>query len=244
MNDPGYVCCPLCGGDWNPKGGCKACGSPIAVEIRLNKLQASLAAEADVPSVSVQTGPSIGWRERFRTELRSFLLECNADKEAIDTTPHRFLNALEEMTKGYSDDPEEILSKQFEEKSDEVVISRHIEFTSLCEHHLLPFVGTADVGYIPGETGRVVGLSKLARLVDCFAQRLQMQERMCREIADALMAHLQCRGAAVVVRAHHSCMGCRGVRKSSAEMVTSCMRGLFRDDVAARAEFLNLCGRG
>lgn len=146
-----------------------------------------------------------------------------------------------EMTLGYQEDPKEILSRTFDEKSDEVVILRGIEFTSLCRHHLLPFSGTADVGYLPGETGKVVGLSKLARLVDCFARRLQLQERMTRQIAESLMGHLNARGAAVVVRAKHSCMACRGVKKASATMVTSCCLGAFREDGRLRSEFLTLC---
>lgn len=154
-------------------------------------------------------------------------------------TPMRVVRSLVEMTSGRDTDIEEILSTTFEEQCDEMVLVRNVEFTSLCEHHLLPFTGSADVAYIPSD-GKVVGLSKLARLVDAFAQRLQVQERMTREIADALVDHLDPLGVGVVVRAHHSCMGCRGVKKPSAEMVTSAVRGVMKDDPRARAEFLDL----
>lgn len=163
-------------------------------------------------------------------------------RDGLIDTPKRVLKAFKEMTSGYQECPADILSKIFEEPYDEVVISRAIPFTSLCEHHLLPFTGTVDVGYLPSRRG-VVGLSKLARLVDCFSKRLQVQERMTRQIADSIMTHLVAQGAAVVVRAEHSCMACRGVKKAGSEMVTSCMLGVFRDKPEARAEFLSLCGR-
>lgn len=163
-----------------------------------------------------------------------------SEDDLIDT-PYRVMRSFMEMTAGEREDPKEILGKEFEAGCDGVVILRGIHFTSTCEHHLMPFVGTADVGYVPGSQGRVVGLSKLARLVECFARRLQLQEALTQEIAQALMKHLKPKGAAVVIRAHHSCMGCRGVRKQDAEMVTSEMLGVFRDKPEARAEFLTLC---
>ena len=122
-------------------------------------------------------------------------------------------------------DPAEILSRTFEEASDELIVLRGIEFHSICEHHLLPFHGTAAVGYLPG---KVVGISKLARLVHCFARRLQIQERLTRQIADAVAEHLDARGVAVVIRAHHLCMGVRGVKLPATEMITSAMLGAFR----------------
>jgi GTP cyclohydrolase IA len=170
-----------------------------------------------------------------------YLLEyigVDRTKSGIIETPRRVVDALLEMTAGYKEDPELILSKTFEDDCDEIIILRNIPFNSLCEHHLLPFSGSVDVGYLPG---KVVGLSKLARLVDCFARRLQMQERMTRQIADSIMQYLSAQGAAVVVRASHACMACRGVKKSGAEMVTSRMIGVFRDKPEARAEFLALC---
>lgn len=164
----------------------------------------------------------------------------NPTRSGLVDTPERVLRALAEMTAGYRDDPAAILSKVFPDSYDEMVVVRGVDFTSLCEHHLLAFTGTATVAYIPQEDRGVVGLSKLARLVECFARRLQVQERLTCQIADALEEHLQPRGVGVVVSARHSCMGCRGVRKPGAVMVTSRLRGLMKEDPAARAEFLAL----
>lgn len=161
------------------------------------------------------------------------------DRPGLRDTPDRVVRALKEMTQGYSQSPAEILSRVFHEDFDEIVVVRGIAFTSLCEHHLLPFTGVADVGYLPGGKG-IVGLSKIARLVDCFSRRLQVQERLTKEIAGAIEEHLEARGVGVVIQAHHSCMACRGVRKAGAEMVTSVMKGIFRDDRGARAELLEL----
>ncbi len=157
-------------------------------------------------------------------------------RDGLIETPRRVVAALRDMTSGYRDDPAQILSTTFQVSHDELVVLRGIRFSSLCEHHLLPFMGTAAVGYLPG--GRVIGLSKLARLVHCFARRLQVQERMTEQIASALMEHADALGAGVVVRGHHCCMGCRGVRQPDSEMVTSCMLGVMRDRPAARAELL------
>lgn len=179
----------------------------------------------------------------FNTEVEAAVrvllgwVGVNPDEEGLKDTPKRVAKAFLEMTEGYRQDPKEILGRVFEDSYDEVVILKDIPFTSLCEHHLLVFSGTADVGYIPG---KVVGLSKLARLVDCYAKRLQMQERMTRQIASALETHLGAQGVAVVVRGRHSCMGCRGVKKAGTTMVTSCMLGAFKDKPEARAEFLSL----
>jgi len=160
-------------------------------------------------------------------------------RDGLLQTPRRVLKALREMTAGYDDDPEEILSTTFAETSDELVVLRGIEFYSMCEHHLLPFYGTASIGYLPGD---VVGISKLARLVNCYGRRLQIQERMTRQIADAIHTHLHARGTAVIIRAHHLCMGCRGVKLPSTELVTSAMLGTLRDDAGTRSELLRLCG--
>lgn len=157
----------------------------------------------------------------------------------LEDTPQRWVKALQEMTSGYAESPEEILAKRFEcEESDELVLLKGIAFTSLCEHHLLPFNGVAHVGYLPD--ARVVGLSKLARLVDCFAKRLQLQERLTRQIATSIETHLESKAVGVVIEAHHSCMGCRGVRKPGAVMVTSCLLGKLRNLPPLRAEFLSL----
>ena len=159
------------------------------------------------------------------------------DREGLRNTPGRVVRALYEMTRGQTESPEQILSTTFNEPCDEMVVLSGIAFTSLCEHHLLPFTGTVDVGYIPG---KVVGLSKLARLVDCFARRLQIQERLTAQIADSLETCLEAQGVAVIVRGQHACMACRGVRKAGATMVTSAMRGFLKDNPTTRAEFLEL----
>jgi len=174
--------------------------------------------------------------EAVATILR-FIGEDTGRDGLIDT-PARVVRAWREMTSGYGEDPAEILSRTFEESSDEMIVLRGISFYSVCEHHLLPFYGTAAVGYLPG---RVVGISKLARLVNCFARRLQIQERMTRQIAASIEEHLQARGVGVVLRAHHLCMGCRGVRQEETEMVTSSMLGTLRSNPTSRAEFFRLC---
>lgn len=163
-------------------------------------------------------------------------------RDGLRDTPQRVVKAMREMTAGYQLDPREILSRTFDQTYDEMVIVRRVDFTSMCEHHLLTFTGEATVAYIPAEGGDrgVVGLSKLARLVDCFAMRLQLQERLTLQIADALEEALAPRGVGVLIKAHHSCMGCRGVRKPRAEMVTSRLTGIIKDDPAARAEFMSL----
>lgn len=160
------------------------------------------------------------------------------NREGLVDTPARVLKAFTEMTTGYHLDPATILERTFDVgDADELVVVRGIPFHSLCEHHLLSFTGTATVGYLPVD--RVVGLSKIPRLVDCYARRLQVQERMTRQIADALVEHLGVETVGVVVRGEHSCMSCRGVGKS-AEMITSRLTGMLRDDAAARAEFMGL----
>jgi GTP cyclohydrolase I len=150
------------------------------------------------------------------------------DREGLLETPSRILRSWDEIFQGYRQDPAEILATTFEEVEGygEIVLLKNIPFHSTCEHHMLPFEGEAHVAYLPG--GSVVGLSKLARLVDCFARRLQIQERMTQQIADALMVHLQARGAAVLVAGTHGCMACRGVRKEGARMVTMAFEGDFR----------------
>lgn len=158
-------------------------------------------------------------------------------RDGLVDTPRRVVRAWREMTSGYQEDPAEILTRTFEETSDELVILRGISFYSTCEHHMLPFYGTASVGYLPG---KVVGISKLARLVHCYARRLQIQERLTRQIAAAIAEHLDARGTGVIVTAHHLCMGCRGVRQASTEMVTSSMLGTLRNDPVSRSEFLRL----
>lgn len=159
-------------------------------------------------------------------------------RDGLAGTPERVVRAWREMTAGYAEDPSEILSRTFDETSDEMVILSGIAFYSTCEHHLLPFYGTASVGYLPG---KVVGISKLARLVNCFARRLQIQERMTKQIAAAIAEFLDARGVGVVIQAHHLCMGCRGTRQPATQMITSSMLGTLRQDAVSRSEFLRLC---
>lgn len=160
-------------------------------------------------------------------------------RDGLLDTPRRVVKAFLEMTAGYDESPADILSRTFAEHSDELIVLRGIDFHSMCEHHLLPFQGVAHVGYLPG---KVVGISKLARLVHCFARRLQIQERMTQQIASAVETHLEARGVGVIVTAHHLCMGCRGVRLPNTELVTSAMLGTLRNSAETRSEFLRLCG--
>lgn len=163
----------------------------------------------------------------------------NPDREGLLDTPKRVVKSWAEIFGGYSLDPKEILSTVFQDGAcDEMVILRDINFSSTCEHHMLPFIGKAHVGYIPN--GRVVGLSKLARLVDCFGKRLQIQEKLTQQIADAIETHLQPKGTAVVIEAHHQCMSCRGVNKQNTTMITSSLTGALKSNPSARAEFLSL----
>jgi GTP cyclohydrolase I len=164
------------------------------------------------------------------------------DREGLLETPRRVSAFLREMTTGYDEDPADYLTKVFDEPCDEMVVITGVDFTSLCEHHLLPFVGTATVGYVPDRV--VVGLSKLARVVDTYARRLQIQERLTRQVAEAIETNLHPVGVGVVIRAAHGCLSCRGVHKPGAEMVTSSMTGCFRDKPEARAEFLSLAYGG
>lgn len=163
----------------------------------------------------------------------------NPDREGLKDTPKRVVKSWSELFAGYTQDPATILSTVFEDGAcDEMVILKDIDFSSMCEHHMLPFRGKAHVAYVPDK--KVVGLSKLARLVDCFAKRLQIQEKMTQEIAENIAEHLVPKGVAVIIEAHHQCMSCRGVNKQGTTMITSEMLGVFRDDSKARTEFLTL----
>ncbi len=176
------------------------------------------------------------------TAARTIISELgvNPDAPGMEETPHRYAKALKELTSGYEQNPGSILSTTFPEQQDEMVVLRHVPFYSLCEHHMLPFFGTATVGYLPGEGKGVVGLSKLARLVECFARRLQVQERMTRQVTDAMNEHMKPSGAGCVINARHLCMEMRGVQKHGAEFTTSSLVGSFRDDHSVRTEFLAL----
>jgi GTP cyclohydrolase I len=147
-----------------------------------------------------------------------------------------------EITSGLREDPAKVLRAVFEEGHDEMVMVRDIPMASICEHHLVPFVGKAHVAYIPNEQGRITGLSKLARLVDGMARRPQVQERLTTQIADAMVERLEPQGALVVIEAEHLCMSMRGVRKPGAVTVTSAVRGSFRDSMSTRLEAMNLLG--
>ncbi|MEY3337723.1 MAG: cyclohydrolase FolE [Pseudomonadota bacterium] len=165
------------------------------------------------------------------------------DREGLLETPARFLKAWEEYTRGYRERPEDIL-KSFEDGAqsvDEMVIVRDIPVYSLCEHHLAPFFGRAYVGYVPDQ--RILGLSKISRLVEIFARRLQVQERLTNQIADALDTHLQPLGVAVVIECRHMCMESRGVRHTGTATVTSALRGSIKTNADTRREFLSLIGR-
>lgn len=178
----------------------------------------------------------------MQAAVRQLLVGIGQDpmREGLKDTPKRVCKALMEMTSGYDDDPAAILRTHFNSEAPEsLVVVRGIEFWSLCEHHLLPFHGTADVAYVP-RNGKVVGLSKLARLVQCYAKRLQLQERMTAEIVRAMNTHMNPKGAGVVVRAKHACMACRGV-KVEAEMLTVQTSGVLLKDTRERSEFMLAC---
>jgi GTP cyclohydrolase IA len=177
---------------------------------------------------------------RIVNAVREILLAVgeDPDREGLCDTPGRIARMYAEMFRGLHEDPREHLKKFFTEKCDEVVLVRDISFNSMCEHHMLPFMGKAHVAYLPG--GRVVGLSKLARVVESVARRPQVQERMTEQIADLLVEQLQAKGVAVVIEAEHTCMTIRGVRKPGCVCVTSAMKGVFRTGSSTRAELMTL----
>jgi GTP cyclohydrolase IA len=189
------------------------------------------------------------YRPRFEPDqlpgvIGRMLEELGEDttREGLLDTPRRVAESLRYLTEGYDLDPAEIVGDAlFNEEYDDMVVVRDINFFSLCEHHLLPFFGRVNVAYLP--KGKVVGLSKVPRVVDAFAHRLQLQERLTRQIAEALQEVLEPNGVAVVIEARHLCMEMRGVEKQDSETVTSCMLGTFRDDSRTRSEFLDLIRR-
>ncbi|MCE1179722.1 MAG: GTP cyclohydrolase I FolE [Micrococcales bacterium] len=183
--------------------------------------------------------------DRAAAAIRALLLAVgeDPDRDGLLDTPMRVAKAYDEMFAGLRQDPAEILSRTFQIDHDEMVIVRDIELYSVCEHHLLPFHGVAHIGYIPAKDGRVTGLSKLARLVEVYARRPQVQERITSQVAEALMAHLGAQGVIVVVEAEHMCMSMRGVRKPGARTVTSAVRGQLRHP-ATRAEAMALLTAG
>ncbi|MET9087122.1 GTP cyclohydrolase I FolE [Streptomyces sp. NPDC090075] len=179
--------------------------------------------------------------KRAENAVRELLIAVgeDPDREGLRETPARVARAYRELLAGNYQEPEEVLTTTFDLGHDEMVLVKDIEIVSLCEHHMLPFHGVAHVGYIPAETGKITGLSKLARLVEVFARRLQVQERLTTQVADSLMRILEARGVIVVVEAEHMCMSVRGIRKPGAKTTTSAVRGQLRD-ATTRAEAMSL----
>jgi len=195
--------------------------------------------------VSLATGLPRPSREDAEAAVRTLIRWAgdNPDREGLVGTPDRVVRAYEEFFAGYDEDPGEMLKRTFEEVEgyDEVVVLRDIRIESHCEHHMVPIIGKVHIGYLPDK--RVVGISKLARVVDAFAKRLQIQEKLTAQIANTVNEVLQPRGVAVVMEAAHQCMTTRGVHKSGVDMVTSRMLGAFRDNGETRREFLTMIGR-
>lgn len=181
--------------------------------------------------------------ERIERAVREILLAVGEDpqREGLRKTPNRVARMYGELFAGLHDDPKRHVEDAFTENYDEIVLLKDIPFYSMCEHHLLPFMGHAHVGYLP--KGRIVGVSKLARIVSAFARRPQMQERLTTQIAEFLMKEIDARGVAVVLEATHTCMTIRGVKKPGSVMVTSAMLGWFRSDARSRSEVMSLIGR-
>jgi GTP cyclohydrolase I len=179
---------------------------------------------------------------RIERAVREILLAIgeDPDRDGLRDTPARVARAYEEQFAGLGQQPESVLTTVFDAGHDEMVLVRDIDVYATCEHHLIPFFGVAHVGYIPNEKGQLTGLSKLARLVDLYARRPQVQERMTSQIADGLMGVLEPGGVIVVIEAEHLCMAMRGVRKPGARTVTSAVRGSFRDNESTRAEAMSL----
>ncbi len=204
----------------------------------MNKIDPKALIEIDARPVERPTVAEA--EEAVRTLLR--WAGDDPEREGLLDTPGRVVRAYRQWFRGYEEDPVAMLQRMFEEVEgyDEMVVLRDIRFESYCEHHLAPIIGKAHVGYIP--TDRVVGISKLARVVDAFAKRLQVQEKMTAQIANTLMDVLKPRGVAVVMEGEHHCMSTRGVHKPGVSMVTSTMLGVFRDDPRTRKEFMDIIG--
>lgn len=194
--------------------------------------QISLPAQRDLPPFD---------HDRAQAAVRELLIAIGEDpeREGLRETPARVARAFAELTGGLRQSAEEVLTTTFDLGHDEMVLVRDIEMWSMCEHHLVPFTGVAHVGYIPAETGKITGLSKLARLVDVYARRPQVQERLTTQIAESLTEILEARGVIVVIEAEHLCMTMRGVKKSGARTITSAVRGAMRNP-ATRAEAMAL----
>ncbi len=178
--------------------------------------------------------------DRIRAAIREILLAIgeDPDREGLVDTPERVARTYAELFSGLHQDPRVFLQKAFTQKYDEMVLEKNIGFESMCEHHLLPFFGKAHIAYLP--KGKIVGLSKLARVVELFSKRPQVQERMTEQIADLLMEELEPRGVGVILEASHTCMTIRGIRKADSLCLTSAMRGAFKDNQSTRAELMAL----
>jgi GTP cyclohydrolase IA len=192
------------------------------------------------PSLASKNGPAAVDQARIEAAVREILLAVgeDPDREGLRETPARVARLYAEVCSGLRADPRELLQKTFTQKYDEMVLVKDIRFASLCEHHLLPFVGKAHVAYLP--EGKIVGLSKLARVVEVLSRRPQVQERMTEELADLVMSELDARGVGVILEASHTCMTVRGVRKPDSVCTTSAMRGTFRSNQSTRSELMAL----
>jgi GTP cyclohydrolase IA len=202
--------------------------------------------DPDLRAVPGEPEPGTGVdKPRIERAVREILEAIGEDteREGLRYTPRRIAEMYEEIFGGLHDNPCRHLVTTFEAEHDEMVMVRDIPLYSVCEHHLIPFHGRAHVAYIPGEDGRITGLSKLARLVDGFARRPQVQERLTTQIADALMAALEPLGVFVVIEAEHLCMSMRGIKKPGSLTVTSAVRGIFKDNAATRAEAMSFVGQ-
>jgi GTP cyclohydrolase I len=205
---------------------------------RLDFLAARLV-DGNVGGVPVEQAVDLA---RIEKAVREILIAVgeDPDRDGLLRTPARVARAYAELFAGLRVDPAQVLVTTFEADHDELVLVRDIEVMSLCEHHLMPFKGVAHIGYIPGDDGRITGLSKLARLVEVFARRPQVQERLTVQIADLLMDRLDARGVITVLECEHMCMEMRGIRKAGARTTTSAVRGLFKQDAKSRAEAMSL----
>jgi GTP cyclohydrolase IA len=203
------------------------------------------AADGANPRVRLPGSPAAGTGidlPRVEAAVREILIAIgeDPDRDGLRDTPARVARSYTEQFGGMQLGPEDVLTTVFDADHDEMVLVRDIEVYSTCEHHLVPFFGFAHIGYIPNEKGQITGLSKLARLVDIYARRPQVQERMTSQVADALMSTLEPRGVIVVIEAEHLCMTMRGVRKPGAKTLTSAVRGIFRDSDRTRSEAMSL----
>jgi GTP cyclohydrolase I len=198
------------------------------------------AAESSQPSPTPHATPPAVDLPRIEQAVREILAAVGEDpnREGLLETPARVARMYAELFSGLHSEPKRHLQKFFTEKYDEMVLVRDIRFNSMCEHHLLPFIGKAHIGYVPN--GKVVGLSKLARVVEEISRRPQVQERMTEQIADLLVEQLQVKGVAVVIEAAHTCMSIRGIRKADSMCVTSAMKGIFRSNLSSRSEVMTL----